>query len=75
MRITLRDGVIAAYCKQHDISRDEMSRRMGVASTTAFRVEKGDVDPSPRFIASLMLLTNEPFESMFEVVRDEKVAS
>ena len=53
-RITLRDGALYEYCKEQDISRAELSRRMGVDTGTAYRVEAGKVDPSPRFIASLM---------------------
>lgn len=67
-QIRLRDGALYSYCKEHSISRDELARRMGVASTTAYRVEKGDVEPSPRFIAALMHTTGKPFEQLFEVV-------
>jgi transcriptional regulator with XRE-family HTH domain len=68
MQIRLRDGVMYGYCTQQSISRDELARRMGVASTTAYRVECGDVEPSPRFIAALMHTTGRPFEQLFEVV-------
>lgn len=70
MRIQLVDGAITAYCKEQGISRDELARRMGVASTTAYRVEKGDVEPSPRFIAALMNTTGKPFEALFQVVEN-----
>lgn len=70
MKIVLKQGAIYSYCKQEDISRDELSRRMGVATTTAFRVEKGDVAPSAKFIASLMHTTGLPFEHLFEVVSE-----
>lgn len=74
MKIALRPGVIYAYCKAQDISRDELSRRMGVASTTAFRVEKGDFGPSPKFIAGLMHVTGWEFEALFEIVQAEAAA-
>lgn len=67
----LKQGVIYSYCKQQDISRDELSRRMGVATTTAFRVEKGDVAPSAKFIASLMHTTGLRFEDLFVVVGED----
>lgn len=70
MRIVLKSGIMADYYRSKDISRDEMARQMGVSTTTTFRVEKGDVDPSPRFIAALILLTNEPFEALFEIVHE-----
>ena len=54
MQIRLRDGALYRYCSEQSISRDELARRMGVASTTAYRVECGDVEPSPRFIAARM---------------------
>jgi hypothetical protein len=47
---------------------------MGVASTTAYRVECGDVEPSPRFIAALMHTTGKRFEQLFEIVPAEAVA-
>lgn len=66
--IRLKDGAMYGYCSEHNISRDELARRMGVASTTAYRVEKGDVEPSPRFIAALIHTTGRSFEQLFEVV-------
>jgi transcriptional regulator with XRE-family HTH domain len=66
--IAMKPGVIYAYCSEVGISRDELSRRMGVATSTAFRVEKGTVGPSPRFIAALMAQTGRSFEDLFELV-------
>jgi DNA-binding XRE family transcriptional regulator len=68
MRIILRDNAIYGYCTENNISRDELSRRMKVATTTAFRVEKGDVDPSAKFIASLIHTTGKSFDELFLVV-------
>ena len=68
MQIRLRDGAMYSYCSEHSISRDELARRMGVTSTTAYRVERGDVDPSPRFIAALMHTTGKRFEQLFDIV-------
>lgn len=70
MRIQLKDGALYGYCVENNISRDELARRMGVASTTAYRVEKGDVEPSPKFIAALLLTTGKAFEDMFEIVKE-----
>jgi len=72
MKIKVRSGVIYQTCKDLGVSRDELSRRMGVASTTAFRVDKGDVDPSAKFIAGLIHVTGEPFEALFDIVELEK---
>ena len=74
MQIRLRDGALYRYCSEHNISRDELARRMGVASTTAYRVECGDVEPSPRFIAALMHTTGKTFEQLFEIVPAQAVA-
>lgn len=68
MQIKLKPGVIYEHCKELNISRDELSRRMRVASTTTYRVEKGDVEPSPKFIAALMHATGKTFEELFEIV-------
>jgi transcriptional regulator with XRE-family HTH domain len=74
MQIRLREGAMYRYCAEQSISRDELARRMGVASTTAYRVECGDVEPSPRFIAALMHTTGKRFEQLFEIVPAEAVA-
>lgn len=71
MKIHLLDGALYSVCKDLDVSRDELARRMGVATATAFRVDKGDVDPSPRFIASLMHLTGKRFEELFVIVGED----
>lgn len=71
MRITLRDGALHNYCKAKDISRDELARRMGVSTATAFRVDDGRTDPSPKFIAALMDVTGQPFEALFEIVKED----
>lgn len=71
MKIRLREGVLYAICKELGISRDELARRLKVASTTAWRVDRGEVEPSPRFIASLITFTQRKFEDLFEVVGED----
>lgn len=66
-RITLKPGVLYAYCTREGISRDELSRRMKVSTVTAYRVDSGKTDPSPTFIAALMDVTGAPFEALFEI--------
>lgn len=68
LRIIPRAGVIYAAAKDLNTSREGLSRRMGVSSSSAFKVERGDVDPSPGFIAALMHVSGKPFEDLFEVV-------
>jgi transcriptional regulator with XRE-family HTH domain len=71
MTIRLRANVLHAACAaEGGISRDELARRMRIASSTAYRVERGDVAPSPRFIAALMGITGKPFEDLFEIIGD-----
>lgn len=70
MRIALRPGALHGYCREHDISRDELARRMGVSTGTAFRVDAGRTDPSPKFIAALMSVTGQPFEDLFEILTE-----
>lgn len=73
-RIAPRPGAIARYTTEQGISRDELARRMGVANTTAYRVDAGLVQPSPAFIAALMNVTGLDFEALFVVEQDEVVA-
>lgn len=70
-RITVQTGAIHQICKDLDISRAELSRRMTVDTGTAYRVEAGKVDPSPRFMAALMKVTGRKFEELFEVVDED----
>lgn len=67
-RISPKPGAIGNYCKSQGISRDELSRRMGVSTVTAYRVDNGHVDPSPGFIARLMDITGQSFDDLFVIV-------
>jgi predicted transcriptional regulator len=68
MQIRPKPNAIYDYCRESGISRDELSRRMGVATTTTYRVDSGQVEPSTRFIAAMMNLSGRKFEDLFEVV-------
>lgn len=65
--IEVREGALYDVCKEQDISRAELSRRMGVDTGTAYRVEAGKVLPSAKFIAALLIASGKPFEDLFEV--------
>lgn len=54
-------------------SRDELARLIHVDRATAYRVEVGRVDPSPKFIAGLMSVTGLKFEDLFEI-EDQRAA-
>jgi transcriptional regulator with XRE-family HTH domain len=71
--IHLREGVLGELCQEYGIPRAELSRRMGIEPKTAWRIEFGHNDPSPKFIAALMNLTERPFEELFEIVDTEAV--
>lgn len=73
-RIVVRNGVIYGICKDLNVSRDELARRMGVTGQTAYRIDAGQVDPSPAFIAALMDITSKRFEDLFDIVGREPVA-
>lgn len=71
-RIVLRPNVLAAHCREKDISRDELARRIGVDRATAYRVDEGMVDPSPKFIAGLIDVTGLPFEELFTITTEAR---
>jgi transcriptional regulator with XRE-family HTH domain len=73
-RIRIQPDAIHGICKQLDISREELARRLGVSSSATFRVDSGRVTPSPKFIAALMTVSGKPFEDLFEVVVEEPAA-
>lgn len=69
-RIILKDDALASYLAAEKISRDELARRMGIAKETAYRVDTGRTEPSPRFIAQLMNVTGLSFDELFVVGGD-----
>lgn len=75
LQIAVRTGVIYDTCKALNLSRDALSREMGVATQTAYRVDSGAVSPSPGFIAALMDVTGRPFEELFEIVETNRAAA
>lgn len=66
-RIVAKPGAIASYLAAAGISRDELARRMDVATATAYRVDTGRTEPSPAFIAKLMNLTGLAFDDLFVI--------
>lgn len=71
MRIRIRAGALYDLLKREDISRNELARRLGVSNATAYRIDEGKVDPSPRFIASLISVSGKTFEDLFEIVAED----
>lgn len=75
MTIRPKPDALYGYCKEEGISRDELARRMQVTPQTAYRVDSGQVDPSPRFIAALMTTTGKTFEELFDLVPEDSPAA
>lgn len=75
VRIVPRPNAIYKVYRDLDISRDELARRMGVSTATAYRIEQGKVDPSPLFMAALIKVSGRPFDSLFEIVAREAAVS
>lgn len=71
MRIRVRPGVLYNLLKREGISRNELARRMGVSNATAYRIDEGMVEPSPKFIAALISVSGEKFEDLFEIVTED----
>lgn len=71
MRISPKPQALTNACKTLDCSRDELARRMGVATATAYRIDAGRTEPSPKFIAALITLTGQPFEELFDIVEGD----
>ena len=74
MKIRIRPDAIPQALADHNISRDELARRMGVSSSTALRVQQGITEPSPKFIAALIVSTGRPFEELFVLTAPAEVA-
>lgn len=74
MRIKVRPGALYSLLKREDISRNELARRLGVSNATAYRIDEGMVDPSPKFIAALITVSGKKFEQLFEIVSGKDAA-
>jgi transcriptional regulator with XRE-family HTH domain len=71
MRIKVRQGALYSLLKREGISRNELARRLGVSYATAYRIDEGMVDPSPKFIAALISVSGKKFEQLFEIVTED----
>lgn len=71
MRIRVRSGVLYELLKSKGISRNELARQLGVSHATAYRIDEGKVDPSPKFIAALITVSGRPFEELFEILAED----
>lgn len=69
--IALRPGALSSCCADLGVSREALSRQMGVSPTTLYRLDRGDSEPSARVIGLLMRVTGRPFEHLFEVDEGE----
>lgn len=67
-RIRLRSTALSTLSRELDISRDEIARRLGVSSATAYRNDAGRNEPSPKFIAALIIFSGKTFDDLFEIV-------
>lgn len=57
-------------------SEAELARIIGVSPTTLWRISRGDVAPSPGFIArTLLAFPHSKFETLFEVVDPNAMAA
>lgn len=74
-RIMLRSGAIPDVRRDlGGISQAKLCRLMKIDPSTAWRVEHGG-EPSPKFIAGLMLVSGSDFSDLFAIERVEVVAS
>lgn len=73
-RIALRANVISEICKSEGISRDELARRVGVTSVSAYRLDAGRSNPSAKFVAGLIVATGRSFDDLFVITETEDAA-
>lgn len=65
--VALRQGALSACCADLGLSREALSRQMGISPTTLYRLDRGDVQPSARVIGLLLQATGRAFEDIFEI--------
>lgn len=66
-RIKLRATALSTLSRELGISRDEIARRLGVSTATAYRLDAGRNEPSPKFIAALIIFSGKSFDDLFEI--------
>lgn len=74
--ITLRRDKLDELRRANGIeSEAELARIIGVSPTTLWRISRGDVSPSPVFIArALLAFPHAKFETLFKVVHSSVLA-
>lgn len=70
-RLRLRNGAISLATQHLGCSRSVLQRRMGVAESTLWRIERGDLEPGGKTVAGLLAVTGLDFDELFEVVENE----
>lgn len=67
----LRAGAITKVCAQlGGISRPALGRRLGLAESTVYRLDRGDVRPSADTVGALIVISGLDFGELFVVVED-----
>jgi DNA-binding XRE family transcriptional regulator len=75
--ITLRRDKLDELRRANGIeSEAELARIIGVSPTTLWRISRGDVVPSPGFIArTLLAFPHAKFETLFAIARPEPMVA
>lgn len=65
--ISLRPGALSDCCRALGLSREALSRRMGVSPSTLYRIDRGDSLASARVIGLLIRETGRSFDQLFYI--------
>lgn len=69
--LRLRSEAISRATQHLGCSRSALQRRMGIAESTLWRVERGDLEPGSKTIAGLIAVTGLDFDDLFEIVEQD----
>jgi transcriptional regulator with XRE-family HTH domain len=67
--VTIRKEILEAWLRVSGCSRAQLSRHLGVTKGRVSQLLHNDTEPSAHLIAKLLVLTELPFERLFDVRR------
>jgi len=67
--VTIRKEILEAWLRVSGCSKAKLARQLGVTKGRVSQLLHNDTEPSAHLIAKLLVLTDLPFERLFEVRR------
>ena len=73
--VTVRKEILEAWLRVSDCTQAQLARQLGVTKGRVSQLLRDRAEPSAHLIAKLLVLTELPFERLFELQQPEGLAS